>query len=188
MDILREFIRMLKTRQGRSMLVYSWVIEVPGRLGVLLRRRAMDGQFAKAGRNLGIRQGVYFRNPQNIVFGDSVDIGNDSMLQAGAGITLGDNVLLGPGVKLWTQSHSFQDLDIPIREQPNNYEPISIGDNCWIGSNAFIMPGVKLPNGCVVSAGSVVGIKAYKENTILMGNPARFLGFRGNGKSKDTDS
>ena len=50
--------------------------------------------------------------------------------------------------------------------------------DCWIGANAFIMPGANLGEGTIVSAGSVVGGKAVPPYKILAGNPARVIGSR----------
>ena len=55
---------------------------------------------------------------------------------------------------------------------------VQIDDGVWIAANAFISPGVHLPEGVIVSAGSVVGKKAYKPYSVIAGNPARIIGFR----------
>ncbi|MBK6898705.1 MAG: maltose O-acetyltransferase [bacterium] len=65
-----------------------------------------------------------------------------------------------------------------MRDQGAEYREIVIGGDVWIGSNAFLMPGVELGDGCIVSAGSVVGAKKYPPYSILMGNPARVIGNR----------
>lgn len=175
---MREFWRALRSREGRNLMVFAMVREVPGSYGIAIRALVMSRQFAEAGENVRILEGARIRNPQMIRCGRNLSVGNDATLQAGGGITFGDDVLLGPGVKIWTQNHRSDDVDTPIREQGYEYKAVSIGDDCWIGANAFIMPGVQLPRGCVVAAGSVVGVKAYKEYTILVGNPARAIGFR----------
>jgi acetyltransferase-like isoleucine patch superfamily enzyme len=177
--ILKRFYWTLRLKEDRLLLIYAFVREIPGQLGILIRRRVVAPHLAQVGENLMILEGARFRNPQKISCGDNVGIGNDVLLQAGGGITLGSDTLLGPGVKIWTQNHRYGDPDTPIREQGDDFGPVTIGDDCWIGSNAFIMPGVHLPRGCVVAAGSVVGAKPYKEFSVLMGNPARVVGFRG---------
>lgn len=90
-------------------------------------------------------------------------------IQAMNGIVIGRNVLLGPGVKLVSANHDIYDF--------TNYEkapPIEIGDNCWLGSNVVILPGVKLGNHVIVAAGAVV-TKNFQGNCVIGGVPARIL-------------
>jgi acetyltransferase-like isoleucine patch superfamily enzyme len=177
--IIREFLRAMKRRAGRMELLFAMSRNVPGRYGQALRERVLRPHFANAGPGLLVRQGVMIRNIERISCGTNVHIGDQVFIQAGGGLTLGDCVLIGPGAKIWTQNHRADSLETPIREQGYIYKSVTIEDDCWIGANAFIMPGVHLPRGCVVAAASVVGVKAYRENQILMGNPARPIGFRG---------
>ncbi|MEW8508785.1 MAG: DapH/DapD/GlmU-related protein [Candidatus Thiodiazotropha sp.] len=74
---------------------------------------------------------------------------------------------MGPGVKIWTQNHIFDDPDKPINESGYSYAPVSIGKDIWIGANSFIMPGTIIGNGCVISAHSCVGGKNWLENSII---------------------
>lgn len=91
---------------------------------------------------------------------------------------MGSNVLLGPYTRIWTQNHNYKDPDIPVRAQGYTFRPVIIGDDVWIGANVFVMPGVVLGSGCVVSANSVVGRKEYPPRTVLAGYPARKIGAR----------
>jgi maltose O-acetyltransferase len=52
--------------------------------------------------------------------------------------------------------------------------PITIGDNCWIGGNSVINPGVSLGNNVVVGSGSVV-TKSFGDNVVIAGNPAKII-------------
>jgi len=107
-----------------------------------------------------------------------VEIGVDSFLQASGGLVLGDRVITGPGTQIWTINHVFDDHTRPIAEQGYERAPVVIGDDCWLGAGVFIMPGVELPEGCVVSAHSVVACKKYPPYAILAGHPARVIGRR----------
>lgn len=88
-------------------------------------------------------------------------------IQAINGIEIGGNVRLGPGVKLISANHDPNDFErhIPC-------DPIRIGDNCWLGANAIILPGVQLGNHVIVAAGAVVSRDA-PDNVLLAGVPAR---------------
>lgn len=151
---------------------------MPSYLGHRLRQRLYRKYFKRVGEGCKFHEGVFIRNPRLFSIGDRCHLGVGCRIQAGGGLTFGDNVVLGPGVSIWTQNHVFADPDTPIREQPQESKAVSIGDDVWIGANAFVMPGADIPKGCVISAGAVVGGKRYKEFSILAGNPARVIGFR----------
>ncbi len=53
-------------------------------------------------------------------------------------------------------------------------EPVTIGDNCWIGGGATILPGVTIGNNVTIGAGSVV-TRDIPDNTVAVGNPARVI-------------
>ena len=69
-------------------------------------------------------------------------------------VTIGDRVLFGTGVSLITATH---ETSIQSRRDNIEYaEPITIGNDCWFGSNVTVLPGVTIGNGCTIAAGSVV--------------------------------
>ena len=158
---------------------YWFIWQVPGLFGNMLRTRYMRRYMKRAGRNLQIMAGTRFRSIENLEVGDNVNIGFDNFLQALGGLTIGNNVSFAPGVKIWTTNHNFDDPDVPMRDQGQTDGPVVIGDDVFIASNAFILPGANLPRGCIVSAGAVVSGKAYRPYSILGGNPARVIGYRG---------
>ena len=53
-------------------------------------------------------------------------------------------------------------------------EPITVGDDVWIGGNAVICPGVTIGNRCIIAAGAVV-VKDVPDDTMVGGNPARII-------------
>ncbi len=176
--ILKEFIWALKDPNLRMAMRYALVRNWPGTFGFSARMRVLKPHFARVGERVRIHEGARFRNIQKISLGEYVTFGVDSFVQAAGGLEIGDYTLLAPGVKVWTTNHVFENPDVIIREQGAEYRGVKIGRDCWLGSDAFIMPGVELGDGCVVSAGSVVGAKKYPDYSILMGNPARVIGNR----------
>jgi acetyltransferase-like isoleucine patch superfamily enzyme len=124
-----------------------------------------------------IHPGVKIRNPHKLTVGNAVHIGEDDFIQAGGGVHIGDNVMLGPGVKIWSQNHDYEGGEA-VDDQRYLYAKVIIEDGVWVGANAFIMPGVHLPKGTVVSAGSIVGMKAYPAYSVISGNPARVVARR----------
>lgn len=179
MWILRRFWWDLRDRGERTNLVYWLIWQIPGPTGNLLRARYLGPRMKRAGKRLRVMAGSRFRSIENLEVGDHVSIGFDNFLQAKGGLTIGNDVLLAPGVKIWTTNHNHADPDTPIRAQGHTNAPVIIEDDVFIASNAFILPGTTLSRGCVVSAGAVVSGKVYRPYSILGGNPARVIGYRG---------
>lgn len=178
LKVLKRLIEDLRDPIGRFNHYNAFWRLLPGTFGAEVRGRLIVRYFAAAGRNVLIQENVRFRGVHRITVGNDVGIGVDCFLQASGGLSLEDGVLLGPGVKIWTINHRFADLDRPIIEQGYERQEVVIGAGCWIGANVIILPGVHLPPGCIVSAGSVVGVKRYPPNSIIAGFPARVIGSR----------
>lgn len=85
------------------------------------------------------------------------------------GITIGDDTIFAPGVKIISANHNLENYSTHIKRNP-----VIIGKNCWLGTNSVILPGVELGDNVVVAAGSVV-TKSFESNIILAGVPARIL-------------
>lgn len=96
------------------------------------------------------------------------------------GITIGNDVFIGPKVNLITINH---DLD-PDNRSATYGRPIVIEDKVWIGIGATILPGIKIGYGAVIGAGSVV-TKEVPPMTIVAGNPARIIKNIKTTKNKD---
>ena len=158
-------------------LQYLWS-DIPGSVGEAIRARTYAKYFQKFGKRVRIFQGVRIRNAHRMSIGDGVSIGLDNCFDAGGGLVVGDRSLFGPSCKIWTVNHVFEDPDLPIRQQGIERKSVIIGSDVWLAANVFVMPGAELPDGCVVTAGSVVAAKKYPPYSIIGGNPARVLGNR----------
>ena len=87
-------------------------------------------------------------------------------------IILGDNVLMGPGVKIFSSNYTTTDIDTPMILQPYTEKDIVIANDVWLGSNSVITAGVKIGDGSIIAAGSVVTKSIYNGKTVK-GNPAK---------------
>ncbi|QKF81101.1 acyltransferase [Halarcobacter ebronensis] len=91
-------------------------------------------------------------------------------------IEIGRNCLIAANCQIFDGSGHDLYVDNPQNRinTEGNSKPIIIGDNCWIGANSIILPGSRLGNNCVVSAGSIVrGI--FVDNSLISGNPAKIV-------------
>jgi acetyltransferase-like isoleucine patch superfamily enzyme len=112
-----------------------------------------------------------------LVIGSDVGIADGCQLNAGGEIEIGNGVLIGPCVLIWSQNHAYEDRDLPIREQGYKWSKVTIEDDVWIGAGAIILTGVRLSRGTVVAAGAVV-TRSTDCYSIVAGVPARLLGMR----------
>ena len=126
---------------------------------------------ASFGKNVNIEKGA--------VFGPLLEIGDNS----GVGIRcelygpvkIGENVMMGPEVIVYTSGHKHDRTDIPmIAQGGDEARVVTIGNDVWIGRRAMIMPGVTIGDGCVIGAGAVV-TKDIPPYSIAGGVPAKVM-------------
>jgi len=107
---------------------------------------------------------------ENINIGKNVFVNHACTFMDRGGITLEDNVLIGPKVNLITTNHPLN----PSERRATISHPIVIRKNAWIGAAATILPGVTIGENSVVAAGAVVS-KDVPPNTIVGGVPAKII-------------
>lgn len=124
----------------------------------------------------GIDESTTVFPPFTINFGRFTRIGKQVFINHGCsfldlgGITIEDQVLIGPQVKLVTENHPLD----PATRKGLITKPILIKRNAWIGAGATILPGVTVGENAVVAAGAVVS-KDVPDNTVVAGIPAKVL-------------
>lgn len=121
-----------------------------------------------------INGGCEIRSPWNIKMGNSV-IGVSCILDGRRGITIGNNVVFGTGVHLWTEEHNVNDPLFRVLEV--NSQGIIIEDRAWICSDSTILPGIHIGEGAVIAARACV-TKDCEPYTIYGGVPAIKIGTR----------
>ena len=85
--------------------------------------------------------------------------------------------MMRPDVSILTHTHNIERTDIPMGQQGMRVSEVIIGNDVWIGIRVIIMPGVKVGNGAVIGAGTVV-TKDVPDYAIVGGVPARIIKFR----------
>lgn len=105
--------------------------------------------------------------------GDEAALETPCTISLCAPVRIGHKVHTGQEVMILTGSHHIGGTE--KRCGPYDFAPVEIGDGCWIGARALILPGVSIGPGCVVAAGAVV-TRSMPPNSIVAGNPARVIG------------
>jgi acetyltransferase-like isoleucine patch superfamily enzyme len=153
-------------------------------------------QLAQLGPNCVIEAGVLIFHPENVYLGSNVYVGHQTILKgyyknqlrvgdetwigqqcffhAGGGIEIGNQVGIGPGVKILTSAHGEGGRQVAIYNAPVEFKPVVVEDHADIGVGAILLPGVTVGRGAQVGAGSVVteDVPAYH---VVAGVPARVL-------------
>lgn len=127
-----------------------------------------------SGRNINIERGAYFTPEVSI--GDNSGIGINCEVYGP--VSIGDNVMMGPEVVIYTKGHRYDRIDIPMIQQGDDrVKPVVIGNDVWIGRRAIIMPGVEIGDGCIIGACAVV-TKSTPPYSVVVGVPAKILKHR----------
>lgn len=142
-----------------------------GKLRSFLAKRI----FKSCGKNVNIEHGAFFGG------GREIEVGNNSAIGLNARISgplaIGDDVMMGPNVSIYTQNHETENIYKPMRLQTAPKEKVTIGNDCWIGANAVILPGVTIGNGVIVGAGAVV-TRDIPDYAVVGGVPAKVIKMR----------
>lgn len=123
-------------------------------------------------------EGVIIRPPLYCDYGYQIRIGARTFVNTGlvaldvAPITIGEDVQIGPYVQLLTPTHPIE--PDARRAKWEAAEPITLGDNVWLGGGVIVLPGVTIGENTVVGAGAVVA-EDLPVNVVAVGNPARVI-------------
>lgn len=119
---------------------------------------------------------AHVRPPLYVDYGSNITIGARTFVNYNltaldvAVISIGEDCQIGPNVQLLTPTHPLEPQ--PRRDKLEAAQPITIGDNVWIGGGAIVLPGVTIGDNSVIGAGSVV-TKDVPPNVVAVGSPAR---------------
>lgn len=108
----------------------------------------------------------------DVLIGDHTRIGLHNTIIGP--VTIGNHVNLAQGITITALNHNFQDNNQRIDQQGITKNPITIGNDIWIGTNAVILPGVTIGDHSVVAAGAVVN-KDVPPHSLVAGVPAKII-------------
>lgn len=110
-----------------------------------------------------------------ITIGDNCAIEqNVHVISDGKTLNIGDNTTISANVFISNVDHGYDDIENSVMDQQLICKDTQIGDSCFIGYGAVILPGTILGNHCIIGANSVVkGI--YEDNCVIVGSPGKII-------------
>lgn len=141
-----------------------------------LRNQIIRLLFGFCGENVRVNQPIWVDYGCNIHLGTNSLINMNCTLSDTGRITIGDNTLIGPDVKIYTAVHPVSAEERIFTDKTGHTAirtktaPVLIGNNVWIGGGVIILPGITIGDNTVIGAGSVV-TKSIPANAVACGNP-----------------
>jgi len=166
-----------KLRDEASFLLLEVVCGLPTGAGDWLRYQVLRRVLGHLGEATVLKRGLLLLNPEKIFIGSNCDLSRRVFITGGGGVRIGNWVGIGPDAKIWSVNHRFEDPDQPWLLQGWEHKEVVIEDDVWVGAAVFVMPGVTIGKGAIISACSVVS-KSIPPYAIVAGNPGRVIGWR----------
>ncbi|WP_421813328.1 acyltransferase [Flagellimonas sp.] len=138
-----------------------------------IRSFLVRNYLSSCGKNLRVKKGAEISLKSTV--GNHSELGTRCMIQSS--VQIGDYVIMGPDVKIYSRNHLFSSLEKPIKNQGKGYFKTIIGNDVWLGANVIITAGCRIGNHVVVAAGAVV-TKDIPDYAVVGGVPAKILKYR----------
>lgn len=200
-DLIRGLYFKLAVKESRGLLF------VGSRCRIKHKAKIRFGQTVTIGRNVEINalseEGIQIGNNVSILsntiiectgvirsigvgltIGNNVGISQNCFIQVRGKVTIGNDVIIGPGVSIFSENHNFNDPSLPVRLQGETRKGVTIEEGAWIGTKAIILDGVRVGRNSIVAAGSIV-TRDVPSYAIVGGVPARVLKERKMTNSKE---
>lgn len=160
-------------------ILYFFVKPIPTIVGNKLRYFIAKSFIKDFGEGVNIRKNTYI-DFENLRIGNYVSIDEGCIFTSvpNGTIEIGEYTILSSRVKFYPMSFRFESRDELIRNQGAKVKTIHVGRDVWIGADSIILGGVKIGDGAIVGAGSVV-TKDVEPYTVVAGNPAVVIKKRG---------
>ena len=161
---------LVKERQDTKEVLYDFNLLRPSEIE---KRNEWIGKlFGRVGKEFYIEPPFRCDYGYNISIGENFYSNYNCTILDCAQVTIGNNVLFGPNVSLFTAGHPIH--SVPRNEGIEYAFPITIGNNVWIGGGVIVNPGITIGDNVVIGSGSVV-TKDIPPNVIAVGNPCKVL-------------
>jgi maltose O-acetyltransferase len=146
-------------------------------LGRAVRETLCKNILKKCGDHINVERMANFGRGRALEIGSNSGIGPRACLMnvsGGGELTIGNDVMMGPDVLIYTFEHNHADVEVPMDRQGIKYSRVLIEDDVWIGARVVILAGVTIGKGSIIGAGAVV-TRDIPPYSIAGGVPAKVL-------------
>jgi len=188
-QLLRGFLLKIKLKKSKSLIFKGRRSKVlfPHKMSVgktlIIGNNVFINALSKAGISIGDNvsildntiiecTGVIRNIGEGLIIGNNVGFAQNCSIQVRGKVVIGNNVIFGPEVSVFSENHKYDNLDKYINEQGETRKGVIIEEGVWLGSGSIILDGVKIGSNSIVAAGSVVNSDVLP-NTIVGGVPAK---------------
>jgi bifunctional N-acetylglucosamine-1-phosphate-uridyltransferase/glucosamine-1-phosphate-acetyltransferase GlmU-like protein len=149
-------------------------LDAVSKWGISLADGAKIGRYVTVtGTSTPRRKGQGLRLGVNSAIGDFAHVG------CAGGVSIGNDVIIGPCASFHSQEHITDDVNVPIRNQGTREAEIVIGDDVWVGARVTFLSGSRVGDHSIVAAGTVVR-GSYPDYSVIGGVPSKILKHRAN--------
>jgi len=145
------------------------------------KQELLTSLLGRVGRDVWIEAPFFCDYGENIAIGDGVFINYNCVFLDCNRITIGNDVLVGPAVQIYTATHPLDPRERIRRDAESGGStyvtralPVEVGDNAWLGGGALLMPGISIGENTTIGAGSVV-TQSIPPHVFAAGNPCRVM-------------
>lgn len=129
---------------------------------------------ATVGRRVNYYPGVWITPARNLVIGDDVNISLGVIITTAGGVQIGDRTMIGYRTQILSSNHIVGSVKQGVFDTGKSYKDVIIGKDVWIGGSCVILPGIRILDGAVIGAGSVI-TKDVQERCMVAGVPAKMI-------------
>lgn len=189
--LLRGFLLKVSIRKSKGLLFVGRRCKVKFRNKISLGKtvtigdnveiNALSKYGVSIGNNVSILKGtiiectgVISHLGEGLIIGNNVGIAQNCFIQVRGSVVIGNNVIFGPNVSIFSENHDFSNAELPVSLQGVTRRGVKVEDGVWIGTRAVILDGVTIGKNSIIAAGSIV-TKDVPPYTIVGGIPAKII-------------
>lgn len=166
-DTIKKKIFSLLVRIFSASKIFLYIIELRDQV----RHKFYEKELKRCGQKVRFRYPLVIEAPRNVEIGNNVSFASYVHIWGGGGVRIGENTMIASHVAISSYSHDHCEMDMHKTVKKGF---VDIGKNVWLGSHSIIFPGVKIGNGAVIGANTLVN-RDVPDKAIFYGTPGKVI-------------